>query len=363
MHHTSAPSPSTLKPRLYRQPDEEDAGTQSTKLMRHRKRPQWGAAICAWSRLDRHGYQFEDGELRTFKSDFLHLLEPVDDLPAMERMRLLRALRAASGLNAAKAKLERGDDVQLTFDQQIRILEHLHEDGFQGESWASHHRGEGAKRGLKRHRDRAIAAAAELWDETKLDELWQANRSEEIVGHFVDVMAKTDLTSRKWLDSLRAASWSDQRLIAHALRDLLYGDASLRHRLEMFAGALTRATGKAPWQASTAPLALRYPAQHICVKPNIFREQAKTAGDGGKLPARVDGAMYLRQLEMVQRVSDRLHAADLAPRDLFDVYDFMQATLRPSARKVLEELCAGPVSGVRPNSQASEDSDNESQAA
>ncbi len=345
-----------LQPRLFRSPDSHDETTpQSSRLVRHRKRPEWGAAICAWARHERQAYQFEDGKLRTFPSTHLHLLEPVERPPA-EAMATIRALRAASGLNVARRNRKRGEEIQMTFDQQLLLFKHLYPDGFDGEPWKADHRGGEGKRSLKRHRDPAIAKAAELLAEDELTRLHEARRSDEIVTRLVDVLSATDVVTKRHVDPLRKLGSNEAGLVADAVVDLLYGNGSLRHRLDSWAKRLRQVTGRAPsWPLVTAPLALRYPGEHVCVRASTFRQQVKTAGDGASPPRAFDARQYERLLFMARDVADRLAAAGYTPVDMLDIYDFIWVTLRPAARDKLAELEVGPVSSTQLTKQDSDD--------
>lgn len=347
-HQTNAPNDRLLQPRLFRAPTTADEAPQpSSKLMRHRKRPEWGVAICAWIRRERQAYQFEDGKLRIFPKTHVHLLEPVER-PTEETMRTVRALRAASGLNQARRNLDRGDEVQLTFDQQLVLFKHLYDNGFEDESWQKEHRGAGAPRTLKRHRDPMIELAAEKLNQEALQALVDQQRYETVIERLTDLLDATDLVTKRHVAPLKKMHFSEAQRVAEALVEMLYGEQSLRHRLEIFANAVLRATGKAPtWPLMTAPLALRFPATHVCVRPSSFREQAKTAGDGLKLDRRFNAQHYARVLHMAQDVSDRLAAANYEPKDLLDIHDFIWVTLRPAARDKLDEITAGPVSSTQ----------------
>jgi len=356
---TYAPNDRLLQPRLFRAPTTvEEAPQPSSKLMRHKKRPEWGAAICAWVRRERQAYQFEDGKLRIFPKTHVHLMEPLQRSPE-ETMRTVRALRAASGLNQARRKLDRGDEVQLTFDQQLVLFKHLYEQGFETESWQKDHRGVDAPRTLKRHRDPVVELAADKLDQRGLEELIEQQRYETVIERLVDVLDATDLVTKRHVKPLKNVPWAEAERVAEALVEMLYGDQSLRHRLDVFSGAILRATGKTPtWPLMTAPLALRFPATHVCVRPSTFREQAKTAGDGLRLDRRFNAQHYARVLNMAQDVSARLAAAGYEPKDMLDIHDFIWVTLRPAAREKLDEITAGPVSSTQIVKQPTNEEDD-----
>ena len=337
-----------LQPQLFRSPETEDEATpQSSRLVRHRKRPSWGAAICAWVRHGRQAYQFEDGKLRTFPSSHVHLLEPVERPPA-QTMATIRALRAASGLNVARRNRKRGEEIQMTFDQQLLLFKRLYPEGFDGTAWNEDHRGSDVARPLKRHRDPALAKTAELLAEDELAKRLDARRGDDVVTRLVDVLSATDVVTKRHIEPLRSLDPAEATAVADSLVELLYGSASLRHRLDTWAARLRQTIGRAPsWPLVTAPLALRYPAEHVCVRPSTFREQVKTAGDGAPPPRGFDARHYERLLFTARDVADRLSAAGYKPADMLDIYDFIWVTLRPAARDKLAELDVGPVSSTQ----------------
>lgn len=363
-HQTHDPNDRLLQPRLYRAPTTaEDAPQPTGELLRHRKRPEWGAAICAWIRRERQAFQFEDGKLRIFPKSHVHLLDPVDRSPE-ETMKTVRALRAACGLNMARRKLDRGDEIQLSFDQQLVLFKHIYREGFAGDAWQKEHRGVDAPRKLKRHRDHVVELAAEKLSEEGLKELIEAERYETAIERLIEVADATDLVTKRHITPLKNMPWSEAQRVAEALFDLLYGEQSLRHRVDNFSAALFRATGKSPtWPMVTVPLALRWPASHVCVRPSTFREQAKTAGDGLQLDRRFNAQHYQRVLAMAQDVADRLSAAGYAPTDMLDIHDFIWVTLRPAARDKLEEITDGPISTTQVTKQPTTKDDTAVDAA
>ena len=62
-------------------------------LYAHSKRPRWGFAILAWEGREQRRYQFQDGQLRTFKRGYYELLEEVED-PVERAVDIVRDLKA-----------------------------------------------------------------------------------------------------------------------------------------------------------------------------------------------------------------------------------------------------------------------------
>jgi hypothetical protein len=66
----------------------EDEGTDHLTLYQHVKRPDWGLAIAVAELDDRRTYLFDDGRLRTFMHEYVHLMsesEPPEDVAERAR--------------------------------------------------------------------------------------------------------------------------------------------------------------------------------------------------------------------------------------------------------------------------------------
>src|SRR6056297_1132438 len=118
-------------------------------LYRHSKRPRWGVAIKAWERDDYSAYQFEDGQLRKFRSEYERLLVPADDLgDRADQIRTnLRRVVNAGGPDAGAKVI----DAVSPFSDQVELFIRLYPQGFQDPEWIEDHR-ESDGAALKRHR-------------------------------------------------------------------------------------------------------------------------------------------------------------------------------------------------------------------
>lgn len=304
--------------------DGSQAQTQSSEvqLFRHSKREHWGVAVLIWQREGKRGYQFSDGKLRVFKEGFYHLFEPVEapgDGSAKTVTRLARLARVDEASGGTRLPSLR---------DQIGLFKRDYPEGFVGEKWMKKMRGVGAKRRLKRHRDPVVSEANEF--ATKLAKLVEARDWEGVHSRLEELIDATNLVPAPHVKKFRKLKPS--RDLAVAINEWLNGadeDAARFNRM-------TRELGRAAtWPLVTAIAGLADPKLHTCVRPSVFRLQAKMLLPNFKVSNKPNWTTYSRYLHMSNTVYDELEAADLAPRDLLDVYDFIWNTLRPAARKRL----------------------------
>jgi hypothetical protein len=326
-----------------------DSSANHRQLLRHRARPAWGLAIHAGEIDGQQAFQFEDGTMRRIAESHVGLLEPVEVGFEVEQAALSR-LNELAGLTLARDAAAEGETL-LTFDDQVAIFQHQFKGGFAGSGWQKKQRGAGTKRALKRHRDPAIARARELLSESAIAELLAGMRHDEVVRRAVEVLHESSLVEARPIEALRRLPRDCIRPFAEALRDVLYGEGRYELRLLQLLQAL-RSGGETSWALATALPALVQPERHVCVRPSTFREQARWMAPHLVLEKQADSRQYLVLLGMAKNVADKLTERDLAPRDLLDVYDFMWFTLRPSAKRMLDEA-APAESAVVPAAPAS----------
>ena len=294
-------------------------------VYRHNTKPEWGGAVIAWEREGKRGYQFEDGQLRVFTSGHYHLLDVID--VSRDRVRSLLAIvdRTSPGTASAAA---RADGPSL--DEQIDQFLQSHEGGFAGEKWRTERRRRPAGRPLKRHRDPAIEAAQQELAREKLTRYLEEGREVDGLRALVSVLTGTDLVTASQLQQLAAVPSNASRILVAELRELLYGDGPATVRLARWVKALTQATRRTPvWPMATAPLALVYPREHICVQRATFAAQAVSMAPQLQLGPTPSASHYGRLLAMCERVRDALTERGHPPADLFDVSDFLGVSHRP----------------------------------
>ena len=306
----------------------------------HRKRPQWGRAVVVWEANDKRGYQFEDGRLRVFKTNFCHLFDEVDVPDDGVSDVLRKTLRTrAKLLIERKERTSSGEtpgvDAPYPFEDQVTIFLAQYPDGFQDKAWVSKLRGVDAKRRLKRHRDSAIAEAQEAFSEEKLSAQIAAGDHSEVIDTLIDQLQSTSLVQRSKVKPLIGFDAEQRVELAEAFFEVLYSDQPQVVTFKRYAQAFGGATH---WQLVTAPLALVQPDKHVCVRPSVFRKQAATMAPMA-LYSRDPSPHSYRDMRRVARATmEKLEEEGYKPRDFVDIYDFVWCTLRPSAEKYLDEV-------------------------
>ena len=303
--------------------------TTTTTVYRHHKRPAWGMAVFLWERDGKRGYQFEDGQQRVFKDGYFHLLKPeqaVADTPAARALVRMAARNNAGQTTKGAAPLPRVAD-------QIGLFMAQYPEGFLGKAWRTEHRGHGARRVLKRHRDPVVKLAREQLDRERMAEAIELGRFAEVRNAATKVLRATDLVSKKVADQFGALEATEK--LAMAIWELLFDDTEHRIRLDRFVRVLTQQGIKPSWTLATVLPALRFPTDHLCVRPSVLKVQARMVAPRFKPDAAPSGRSYLKYLEVVAEVQRELSAAGRRPADLLDVAQFVFLTLRPSARERL----------------------------
>lgn len=319
--------------------DEELIDRTTDTIYRHVKRTDWGHAIVAFHGDDRSVYQFEDGKTRTIHSKFQGLLEPVDKPrdQSLEIVRSLKAMLRASGAWSGKDAPDLTLDELMSLGEQVGMFRLLYPGGFDDEEYQSSRRGADQSRHLKRYRDGAVKEA-----QTRLSAKALNGRAPgEVFDKFMAVVASTDLVPARDSKDLLAATPDSKRKLAESLVELLYGDGAYTDRLTGWMAALRTALGRpAGWEVTTFISALVYPQDHVCVKPSAFKDQAKWMAPSLRFRAQPKPRIYTRLLRMADEVREHLQSANVPPKDLLDVYNFIWETQRPAAKDLLTQVRA-----------------------
>jgi hypothetical protein len=303
-----------------------------TRLYRHRRRPQWGAALIVRQDPRRITYQFQDGQQRTFRREFAAMFERIEE-PAEG---LESSIRARNNETIRRAKTP----PVMSFSAQLRVFRTLYPGGFSDERYRQTWRVQEG-RCLKQHLDPSLTRAEELLGEARMMALREAGDHTQIVEDLIAVLAGSSLIrpSRE-LTPLRALDADAHPALAASIHTLLHGDAPMQARVQQWIIALEQLGLPLTWSLVTVPGALLQPAEAVLVQERPLTDQSRIVGKGGP-PSRLPSPSgYLRAEETTLATQERLKAAGLEPGDLLDVYVFIWETLRPRGRAILAKLGA-----------------------
>lgn len=312
-----------------------DAGTLPT-LYVHTKKPEWGLAIISRDGRDKRRFLFQDGQTRAFPARFTHLMQPANK-PADVTERVARLLsEQLDGVPYAPTPAE-PRKARVPFEDQIKVFKAQYPGGFADPGYIKQVRT--AEKRRKRHRDPAIVDAAELLSVERLDGHIEEGAYATVVELARELLNRTGLCSSRDRQTLKELPEERFEAFALSLRDLLHSEAPLFDRFTRYMAALDGTPGGSPtWPLVTSLLALSDPKEHVVVKPSVFRKQAELIEPNLNYNALPNAGLYARFREIAQDVFQRLHAADMHPRDMFDIYEFIWMTLRPKALQMMKTL-------------------------
>ena len=115
--------------------------------------------------------------------------------------------------------------------------------GFQDPQWLAKTRGEGAKRHLKRHRNRVISDAKEMLGKENLDRLLMEHKATEIVEAAESIMSRTDLVTAAQLKPFSSVTPKNHPELAKGIQEFLYGSHGDAERVTAWVQLLTRGDG------------------------------------------------------------------------------------------------------------------------
>lgn len=298
-------------------------------LLRHAVRADWGVGILAGEKDGKHRYLFENGEERTLASGFTAMMLRVEK-PSDEEQAAYARLR---GILAARAPSDGVRPGGLDFGEQLRTFHAGYPGGLSDPKWVGDVRGEGAAQRAPRHRQPLIEDARQLLSQKVLDSFVSAQQFGQVWDAVTKVLGRSDLVSAAQL-KLKAPGDEQKRVLALAVRELLYGAGAYDLRFDRFCTAFTAAFGAPPrWELATALSAVVHPTEHVCVEATAFRKQLKAAGSHRAVSAQASGSGYASLLGVVRLIANKLSEHGELPRDLFDVRDFITLTLKPVAKK------------------------------
>lgn len=309
--------------------------SRTPALFAHKTRTDWGIGVLAWEADGKRGYLFENGAERTMASGFYELMQRVEKPSAEQTASLSRLQRILAGRAKASDTAQRG----ASFADHVERFRETYADGLQDPKWLVEVRGE-SDDDSPRHREAVLAAAKEKLSSHALDQLISAHKYDQVWNVATGVLARSDLVPTAQRKP-KPATAEQQRTLALAVRDVLYGKASYDQRFDGFLTALAGFYGEpARWEIATALSAIVHPSDHVCVQPAVFRQQLKASGSSGTVPAKPSSAAYTKLLTNARFVRTQLTEQGETPRDLLDVLDFMRIGLKPppKARAVKKDI-------------------------
>ncbi len=309
---------------------EKDPGADlEGQVVQHKIRPEWGPAVLVWRREEKSGFQFEDGQIRAFKDDWLHMLVPIaGTLDPTSQLALLLIRRAELAEEEARDGSKRVAKPALPFEEQVRRFRVEYPEGFAGEVWQKSIRGEGETRRLKRFRNPALKEAQEQLSKKNLGALIKAEQYEDAWKIAIKVMRGTDLIAPSQLKAVKDLEPEMWPGYVNALFNFLHGDEPLETRFDAHVASVGRQN--CSWQLATALLALLYPTEYVCVRPSNFGTQARLLAPHLRISSIPNGRSYGGWLAMAKNVQQKLVDSTTVPGDLMDVYDFIRLTARTS---------------------------------
>lgn len=307
--------------------------TNLPKLFAHATRKEWGVGVLAWEMGNKRGYLFHDGVERTLAAGFYEMMGIVEHPSADQQVLCQRLRRILAGRATANAHRLINDTNGQTFYDQVSRLRKTYPAGLLDPKWVEEVRGEGAKPRSLRRRTTLIADAKQQLSAPALDALISSQRYGQVWDTVVALLGNSDLVPKSQLAPVKVVRSEQQRELALAMREMLYGSGAYEPRFNRFLSALSAHSGKpASWEIATAISAIVHPTEHVCVHATVFRLQFRIIGTPGSPPAaKPTGAGYARALAASRVVIQKLAEQGEAPRDLLDVHDFIRVTLKAAA--------------------------------
>jgi hypothetical protein len=280
--------------------------------------------VLAGERDGKRTYLFEGGEERIMGGGAHDMMRKVSPLTSEHQATLARL----TALVARRRGLpDPSKAAGFVLAEQVAGLRRAFPRGLADSAWQSENR-------AARVRETVVVEAKKALSLKALDAQLKSQQPERMWSAVVPL-----LSDSKWVaaDQLTPAPGQGLNALPAALRELLYGSATLEQRFDRFVVAYDNAFRHSPrWETVTAILALVFPAEYVLVDVTSFRKQLKALGSKGTLPTRPTGAAYVRCVGVANIISTRLTESGEAVVDLLDVHDFIRFTQKaqPPKRRV-----------------------------
>ncbi|MGB5813034.1 MAG: hypothetical protein WBG86_21050 [Polyangiales bacterium] len=304
------------------------------RVFEHTSRKDWGRSVLLQEIPDKRTFLFEDGAERSFRPDYWHKMEllevQVNEAVRIDRIARRNQVPAPGSGRKSKAPPKKPD---ISFEQQVAYFMKLYPVGFEDESYIKAERGETGAKSWDRLKDAALERAEEELTQKRLDALIEGGDIDGLHELLHSFLIATKGTTQK-AEATRFNNLStDMRAgVGESLRELLYGDRVYSIRLDSFVAALD-VEGGPTWPLATLLQALVYPAEHMFVKPTFMKKQALILDIDPKYDTTPNATTYEQFLQAARKTKELLEEAGQRPRDLWDVYTFVNKTLSPKAIK------------------------------
>jgi len=292
-------------------------------LFSHPTRADWGVGVFSGERDGKRAYLFEGGEERLMGKGSLDMMRKITSLDDNQRSTLMRLTAVVARRHGLPDSSKAAGVVLL---DQVATLRRSFPQGLLDPAWQSEKRAASV-------RDTLVPQAQKLLSLKVLDAQLRDQQFDALWGAVKQVVGATG-----WLpaDQLEAAPVQGFGLLAGAVRELLYGSATLEQRVDRFSVAFETTFRRLPrWEMTTGLLALVSPDSHVLVDLAPFRKQLKLLGVKGTLPQTPNGTGYVRCLNVARIIASKLTEQGETLLDLLDVHDFVRFTLKasPPARR------------------------------
>lgn len=312
----------------------ENTPSLPPRIFEHITRKDWGRSVLLAEIPDKRTFLFEDGSERSFRPEYWSKME-IADVGASEALRIDRLARrnqtpGPSSTRKSKAPPKKPD---ITFEQQVAYFMKLFPVGFEDEGYIKSERGEPGTKAGEKLKNAALERAEDQLSLDKLDELIADGNDEGVLELAHEFFTGIKGTIQKAEAArFRALAPGMHAEFAKALRELLYGERAYGLRFDGFTTTLD-VEGGPTWPMATLLPALVYPADHIFVKPTFMKKQALILDIDPKYDTSPNATTYEQFLQAAKRTKELLEEAGQRPRDLWDVFVFINKTLSPKAIK------------------------------
>ena len=183
----------------------------------------------------------------------------------------------------------------------------------------------------RKPKEEVVRLMEELLGEEQMAQLLEAENWEEVGSRAIKVLTATKLVVPSERKSLKEAL-QDQDLaekFSRTLCDLLYGFGSqregdeeegLRRRFERYVACL-KEMQSAKWPIATYFLFMRFPEEHMLLRPTFAQRAARAFGFDLRYRAEISWLTYARLLELSRAILRDI--GELDARDMLDVQAFM----------------------------------------